>query len=168
MNMMALNEFLTTDNLEPSQYIYISDPLTLPESQGYILLEQYCTNLHCDCFAAVVQFLLIDESKRVISYTPALVVRYNWVKKKLNIEKSGTDPDPRIAKLLFSRYNDLSKDPTYIARLNEHYQRVRELANKSQKTFTRGDSHKISRNALCDCGSGMKYKKCCLNKAENT
>lgn len=23
---------------------------------------------------------------------------------------------------------------------------------------------KISRNDLCPCGSGLKYKKCCLNK----
>lgn len=26
---------------------------------------------------------------------------------------------------------------------------------------------KISRNELCKCGSGNKYKKCCINKTEN-
>ena len=26
-------------------------------------------------------------------------------------------------------------------------------------------SNKISRNELCPCGSGLKYKKCCLNKS---
>lgn len=25
---------------------------------------------------------------------------------------------------------------------------------------------KIGRNDLCPCGSGLKYKKCCLNKKE--
>lgn len=26
--------------------------------------------------------------------------------------------------------------------------------------------HKIGRNELCPCGSGKKYKKCCLMKGE--
>lgn len=26
------------------------------------------------------------------------------------------------------------------------------------------ESKKLSRNDLCSCGSGLKYKKCCLNK----
>lgn len=26
------------------------------------------------------------------------------------------------------------------------------------------EGHKIHRNDLCTCGSGKKYKKCCLNK----
>lgn len=25
-------------------------------------------------------------------------------------------------------------------------------------------SEKINRNVMCPCGSGLKYKKCCLNK----
>ena len=33
---------------------------------------------------------------------------------------------------------------------------------KLQETVTRG--LKIGRNDLCPCGSGLKYKKCCLGK----
>jgi len=29
-------------------------------------------------------------------------------------------------------------------------------------------SNKIGRNMPCPCGSGKKYKKCCLNKREYT
>ena len=28
-------------------------------------------------------------------------------------------------------------------------------------------SYKIGRNELCSCGSGLKYKRCCLNKSDN-
>ena len=27
---------------------------------------------------------------------------------------------------------------------------------------------KIGRNDICPCGSGLKYKKCCMNKKENS
>lgn len=29
-------------------------------------------------------------------------------------------------------------------------------------------SKKVGRNEKCNCGSGKKYKKCCMNKGENT
>ena len=32
----------------------------------------------------------------------------------------------------------------------------------------RSDTGKISRNALCPCGSGKKYKRCCLNKPSSS
>jgi methionyl aminopeptidase len=32
----------------------------------------------------------------------------------------------------------------------------------------RSDTGKISRNTLCPCGSGKKYKRCCLNKPSST
>jgi uncharacterized protein YecA (UPF0149 family) len=31
-------------------------------------------------------------------------------------------------------------------------------------TALKGKTKKIGRNAPCPCGSGKKYKKCCLNK----
>ena len=32
------------------------------------------------------------------------------------------------------------------------------------KTFVRGPGIKIGRNEKCPCGSGDKYKKCCMKK----
>ena len=32
----------------------------------------------------------------------------------------------------------------------------------------RSDPGKISRNTLCPCGSGKKYKRCCINKPSST
>ena len=28
-------------------------------------------------------------------------------------------------------------------------------------------SNKIGRNELCPCGSGLKYKKCCIDKSQD-
>ncbi|MBU0958513.1 MAG: SEC-C domain-containing protein [Nanoarchaeota archaeon] len=35
-----------------------------------------------------------------------------------------------------------------------------------QKDFLKGKV-KIGRNEKCFCGSGLKYKKCCLNRRKN-
>lgn len=39
------------------------------------------------------------------------------------------------------------------------------LRHKKTKTMYR-EHKKINRNDLCPCGSGKKYKKCCLESAE--
>lgn len=51
---------------------------------------------------------------------------------------------------------------------------VRQLAEILKESYNRRDkkpftviaTHKVGRgrNDLCQCGSGLKYKKCCLNK----
>jgi uncharacterized protein YecA (UPF0149 family) len=74
-------------------------------------------------------------------------------------------------------------DPRYLARLERHYALVKraaadpdhpayddlqELARTEpnvvvhRPTMTRSDS--VGRNDPCPCGSGMKYKHCCLRK----
>ena len=39
-------------------------------------------------------------------------------------------------------------------------------ANKKSKNVIPMQSKKVGRNEPCQCGSGKKYKKCCLNQAE--
>lgn len=41
---------------------------------------------------------------------------------------------------------------------NEEYRKL------EKKYHTPIRSTKIERNSLCPCGSGLKYKKCCINK----
>lgn len=44
---------------------------------------------------------------------------------------------------------------------NENVISIKALPNKAKST----PEKQISRNALCPCGSGKKYKRCCLNKS---
>ena len=50
-------------------------------------------------------------------------------------------------------FNQAQKDPVPI-----------EVPLQSKVTALKGKTNKIGRNAPCPCGSGKKYKKCCLNK----
>ena len=40
--------------------------------------------------------------------------------------------------------------------------------NKSEQTRAKSNSSHIGRNDLCPCGSGKKYKNCCMNKDSNS
>jgi hypothetical protein len=41
-------------------------------------------------------------------------------------------------------------------------------AQKSEKVSKQGENMKAKRNDPCPCGSGKKYKKCCLEKEQKT
>lgn len=40
--------------------------------------------------------------------------------------------------------------------------------NRTEQTRAKSNSSHIGRNDLCPCGSGKKYKNCCMNKDNNT
>ena len=46
--------------------------------------------------------------------------------------------------------------------INSYKDKVKQEINNSINKY-----NKVGRNDLCPCGSGRKYKKCCLNKVEN-
>ena len=162
--MMTINALLPAELRESMSYLYIEDPVTPQTSRGYVVIEQYCTNLQCHCEEVAVQILLVDDNYQQVEQEPALAVRYNWAKKKLYREKNEKTKAHHIEKLLFKAYKKLSADPAYITRLKEHYRRTRQLANDLPQTIISHKADKLSRNAPCLCGSGKKYKKCCLNK----
>ena len=80
----------------------------------------------------------------------------------------------------------LLADPTYVARLKRHYQMMRDYANRRSKGVSYGEfddddefyddedidaaplprsiDPRTGRNDPCPCGSGKKYKTCCLKK----
>ncbi|MFH1200137.1 MAG: SEC-C metal-binding domain-containing protein [Candidatus Micrarchaeota archaeon] len=69
---------------------------------------------------------------------------------------------------LFKQY--LVTDERYVARLKRHYEmfkaKVREIAGKQRLSESAGRESvpKAGRNDSCPCGSGKKYKKCCLKQ----
>ena len=55
--------------------------------------------------------------------------------------------------------------PLVVQEIYAHYKELKEeelfFRKKALKPIV--NSNKIGRNELCSCGSGKKYKKCCLN-----
>lgn len=69
-----------------------------------------------------------------------------------------------LKKSIYERYEEVRRWAGYQMKYNkEAYEAERAKRFSSTSTPIR-KSEKISRNAPCPCGSGKKYKKCCLKK----
>ena len=68
------------------------------------------------------------------------------------IEKAGLD----VQQVLDAAQEDL---PNSVQYLHDYWQERHPIKSRS----LRGPSKKAGRNEPCPCGSGRKYKKCCLN-----
>ncbi len=91
-----------------------------------------------------------------------------------------TSPQSEIAPAILKIVKDvLRSDKNYLKRLKSHYKLFKEIVeskeNKSRNFSYRNylsdkpintKSQKIGRNEPCPCGSGKKYKNCCLGGGE--
>lgn len=97
-----------------------------------------------------------------------------------NIDKSilirNTYANMRLAKckkvinvfVLYNKNNEIVKlDLKILCSSDDLFNEVETMNLAESLRIKRGlkiESHKIGRNDLCPCGSGKKYKKCCLLK----
>jgi len=125
----------------------------------YELLEEYCKNANCECnlvhlhifidqkFVEHFEYNYIDKS---VSDNSKI-----WIIEQLREQYEGLNlifhSSHLKVKCLYS--NEMIK-------LNEH---VLDIIDEEYPNTPFLKDKKIGRNALCPCGSGKKYKKCCLN-----
>jgi len=134
---------------------------TINEKQC-IILDQYCLLPKCSCTDVILNIFSIDKFGK--PGEELCVVSLKYKKKKwetiekyspslnLNAVKTAVEAQhPNIYKLFKKRHVKL-KD-IYAHRKKKHYSPKQEL-----------QLSKVGRNDPCPCGSGKKYKKCCLKK----
>jgi len=151
-------------------------------SDSYGLLEAYCNEEDCDCRR--VFFHIMSEKKNKI----VAVISFGWESKKFYADwmedndsqmiedligpvLNLTSPQSKLApKLLELVENVVLKDKKYVQRLKVHYKLFRDQVDESfqnneieKPNGTIYLPPKVGRNEPCPCGSGKKYKQCCLN-----
>lgn len=163
--------------------------LSLPPGK-YTLLELYCDEPECDCRRV---FLNVCTSRKrateaVIAYGWESREFYaRWMKDSdpeilkilegpvLNLSSPQSDLAPAILELV---RRSVLADPEYVQRLQTHYWMFRhQIDMLTQRRSDHAEakalhspsplirpSAELGRNDLCFCGSGKKYKKCCLGK----
>ncbi len=151
-------------------------------SDTYMLREFYCVERGCDCRRVILHVVGLDAGRgktlASISY---------------GFDRKGKEPGPFLDPLnpqskhadeLLNLVSDTAlADKSYLARLERHYCSVKEVADdpghprhdrlphdssgdfEEPETLIR-EQPKVGRNEQCPCGSGKKYKKCCLGKQE--
>jgi len=144
----------------------------------YGLFEMYCDEVNCDCRRVIINVIsnLSNKSVAVIAYGWE---SHNFYARRLNIDTRSnklTEYDlDMLAELKGPCLNSMSpqsnyatdvlklvsehalSDIAYVDRLKRHYKLFKEkLIDQKQ--------NKAGRNDPCPCGSGKKYKKCCLGR----
>jgi len=138
-------------------------------SGRYEFIDLYCTDTSCDCRKTI--FHIHHEGQHVST------VNFGWEDEIFYLKWMGAGSDDEMAKDMSGWSSDFMSpdrlppeeiiewmeslmDDHWLAKIKKHYRMVR----KAQDTNIIRFEPKISRNAPCPCGSGRKYKQCCLNK----
>ena len=138
------------------------------DGKHYLVEDQYCLRTKCGCSHAILTPLLVLKKKGKAKEFTAFKVDY----KTKKWEKMGGSP-LRVKKvdLGFVKDNLLAECPNLYREIERRHRDMKKLYAKFLKS--RGliqapsapkSTKKVGRNDPCPCGSGKKYKKCCLNK----
>jgi hypothetical protein len=144
-------------------------------NEAWAVDEQYCVQLGCECKETVLSFLkLIDaagQKTTEIKDPPAL--RYNYQTQASKPVASGAAGSPSLDGLLAALKREQTSLDTQLELRHLIMQslyarhglaRTRARLQSELTNLPSAVSHKIGRNEPCPCGSGRKYKQCCLNK----
>jgi hypothetical protein len=142
----------------------------IPEDK-YYFEEYFCVRKECDCRNVKIKVINADgEVFATISYgwEPSSYYK-NWGMDAKMAKQMSTPMLCAIGKqseianyFLIQFIKMIDSDKEYKERIKRHYFmfRMKICSEKPKLSLVK----KIGRNDFCHCGSGKKYKKCCLNK----
>ncbi len=130
--------------------------------------ETYCVQPNCDCKETILSFLKLQDASGANSkfVSAPSAIRYNYRTGSTRKSFPGPAGDPETAVLLAA----LKKEQPLLNEMLEQrhllmqtvYRRhALEQHSKLARATTPGQ-RKIGRNERCPCGSGKKFKHCCL------
>lgn len=163
------------NNLSAIQ-MYVAEPGSDLPQGPYAFLESYCCNPECECKKVKIE--IVKQSSMNLDYfetseQPTAVLEYEW-------EIPFSEQNPKLvddayqskwamtARQAFIDY--VEADPYYNEELATRFLLMKinpdsesNYNNDRYKSFER-KTPKPGRNDPCVCGSGKKYKKCCIEK----
>lgn len=151
---------------------FLEDMEGIPKGK-YILAESYCDDKGCDCRRVFINFIN-EETTETLA-----VIAYGFEKVKFYQKWMGYGTkSSEVASMVGASLNLASKqskyaeailqfmkeiifqDKDYVQRLKTHYKLFKETIDGKKEIAKK--EIKIGRNEECFCGSGKKYKNCCL------
>jgi len=156
---LKLGESLCWAELFPSDGYFAADV-----NNSLLVVDQYCWDPKCDCQKVFLTLVGRDDTGNEEHVTLA-DYRYDLKTKKTKLEPS-SPPVKLSAKSTFSEWLG---NPNVHRALRFRYDYInsefgeRLLAERSILGPVTKKAKKIGRNEPCPCGSGKKFKKCCLS-----
>ncbi len=140
-----------------------ASPLILDiDGTNYQLDDQYCLKSDCDCQNAGVAFVsLADDAPSMVNDPPYIQFDYNdqqWtVREKANAEDALIQA---VGEQISVQSIDDALRERHVAMRDQYTTYRRQWS--SYIPATRKNTVTAGRNDPCPCGSGKKYKRCCL------
>ena len=147
--------------------IDISNNKSLPEGL-YAFLEFYCGNPECDCNAGSYHMVEINPQGQILGNIIA-EIHYEWEipgsAQRIYLEDEALPS--RLTKAALDIFqNIVNSEPEQVEVLKTHYTMIKDYFKQNPDKFEFvsevNANNKIRRNEPCPCGSGKKFKKCCL------
>jgi hypothetical protein len=140
-------------------------------SEFWAVDELYCVQSHCTCKETILSFLkLLDaDGNKAASLEDTPALRYNYATHATSNIARGPSGSPPLRALL----GELKRQhPDLDSQLELRHRIMQSLYLRQEKAriqarltaLAANNSTRIGRNDPCPCGSGRKYKHCCLNK----
>lgn len=144
---------------------YAENKILQIEDRSYLLDEQYCVRPSCNCSDAAVSLLDPGEEHEGSYLTNCPVIFLDYKNANWRIERTASEDVERLNSI--AETLNSGEFPSLFGR---HHARLRSLYRLYKKRHGVSSapvlpSRKIGRNDPCPCGSGKKYKKCCLGSS---
>jgi len=135
------------------------------EDRSFLLDEQYCVRPACNCSDVAVSLLDPGEKRETSQLTDFPEIFLDYKTASWRIERTASEDTEllkRIAKQLSTG--------EYTSLFGRHHKRLKSLYRLYKKRYDVNPTpvhadRKVGRNDPCPCGSGKKYKKCCLGSS---
>ncbi len=133
----------------------------------YVVLDQYCVRPGCKCTDTYLNVFPVEEHGKLPEATGVISVDYDAVRWEAGAG------EPLACDVADLRRQMESASPGLYKRLRARHKKMRAIyAHCRQRELEARhavrDAAPVGRNDLCPCGSGKKYKKCCMGKMART
>jgi hypothetical protein len=129
----------------------------------YVVLDLHCVKPGCRCTEALLSLLPVEDEGGPLESAGAVSINYGtrtW--EPVENEQLPCDA-AEFRRIMESAFPDL------YGKLHARHKRLRAIYAHCRKRAYMGMTHGIpeqsaGRNDPCPCGSGKKFKKCCMGK----
>ena len=139
-----------------------ADPELKIDGRNYLIFDGYCVSPNCNCQEVALNFFADVHMLGTRAADFSFV--YNYSNRAFREPKgiSSAQMENIISFIPLSLNQKFGKRHTKLKKeVKEDVERkIKEKGISLEKT----EQRKLGRNELCHCGSGRKYKKCCLNE----
>ncbi len=144
---------------------YAETPSISVDGRTYLFDDQYCLQTKCGCTHAILTPLRIGKKGKTKDF-PAFLVDYKtrkWEKMENRLPNRQSVPldffKEQLLKAYPAFYSDLKRKHGILKKL---YAKHKRSLGPSPNVSPAKSTKKPGRNDPCPCGSGKKYKKCCM------